>query len=117
MTDFKTQISPFYWVDSQNHCSVCMTDVGSYKQDIFDSRTDEGFEGSGYDWQSLAVVFLAEQLPHLTDKISFDSESSMFCAYTTKENASALQEFIVAFRQALDDNALILDIFSRAELD
>lgn len=117
MTDFNAQISPFYWVDGENHCSVCMTDVSNYKQDIFDSRADEGFEGGGYDWQSLAVVFLQEKLPQLANSVRFDSESSMFCAYGTKENAADLQEFIIAFKQALDDNQLILDIFSRAELD
>ena len=41
----------------------------------------------------------------------------MFCAYTRKEDAPALQEFIIAFKKALDDKPLILDIFSRAELD
>ena len=28
--------------------------VGEYLQEIFDTREDEGFEGSGYDWRSLA---------------------------------------------------------------
>lgn len=110
-------ITPFSWINSDTSVSVIMNDVGSYQQDIFDSRADEGFEGGGYDWQSLAVVFLEEKLPHLQDKVNFDSESSMFCAYANKENQSALQEFIVAFKQALDDKPLILDIFSRAELD
>ena len=103
-------IAPFSWIDGENSVSVIMTEVGSFQQDIFDSRAEEGFEGGGYDWQSLAVVFLAE-------KINFDSESSMFCAYTRKEDAPALQEFIIAFKKALDDKPLILDIFSRAELD
>lgn len=114
MTEFNAP-SPFGWVEHENSVSVIMTDVGSYKQDIFATRADEGFEGNGYDWQSLAVVFLEEQLPHLTDKVQFDSESSMFCAYSS--SADALKEFIIAFSSALDDKPLILDIFGRAELD
>ena len=110
-------IAPFSWIDGENSVSVIMTEVGSFQQDIFDSRAEEGFEGGGYDWQSLAVVFLAEKMSHLAEKINFDSESSMFCAYTRKEDAPALQEFVIAFKKALDDKPLILDIFSRAELD
>lgn len=115
MSDIKTLITPFIWVEHDHSVSVIMNDVGDYKQHIFDSRIDEGFEGGGYDWQSLAVVFLEERLPHLADVVRFDSESSMFCTYST--DADALKEFIVAFKSALDDNTLILDIFSRAELD
>ena len=116
MSDFNTQIAPFYWVDSDNSSSVCMAEIG-YRQDIFDSRADEGFEGSGYDWQSLAVVFLQEKMPHLADKIHFDSESSMFCVWANHADTDALKDFIIAFKNALDDNTLILDLFSRAELD
>lgn len=115
MTDFHTQIHPFKWVEHDNSASVIMSDVGDYKQFIFDSRADEGFEGSGYDWQSLAIVFLEEQVPHLQDDISFDSESGMFCAYS--DNVDALKEFILAFKNACENDELILDLFSRAELD
>ena len=115
MPDFKNQITPFMWVEHDDSVSVIMNDVGDYQQFIFDSRADEGFEGNGYDWQSLAVVFLEEQLPHLVDDIAFDSEGSMFCAYSN--NADALKEFITTFKSTLADNELILDIFSRAELD
>ncbi|MDO4895784.1 MAG: immunity 51 family protein [Moraxella sp.] len=115
MSDVNTQIRPFKWVEHDHSVSVIMNDVGDYQQFVFDSRADEGFEGSGYDWQSLAVVFLNEKMPHLADKIHFDSESSMFCAYS--QNNNALKEFIVAFKNACENDELILDIFSRAILD
>lgn len=115
MLDFDTQITPFKWVEHDDSVSVIMSDVGNYQQFIFDSRADEGFEGGGYDWQSLAIVFLEEQLPYLQDDINFDSESSMFCAYS--DNSDALKEFIIAFKNACENQTLILDIFSRAELD
>lgn len=110
-------IKPFFWVDGKDGgASVCMSDVGDYQQAIFDSRADEGFEGSGYDWQSLARVFLEEKMPELAEIIQFDSESSMFCAYVDSDTA-ALKRFILAFKAACEDHELILDLFSRAELD
>ena len=75
----------------------------------------EGFEGSGYDWESLAKVFLEEKTPDLIGTVKFDSGSSMFCAYS--ENAAALREFIAGFKNACENKALITDLFSRAELD
>ncbi|MCY7169950.1 Imm51 family immunity protein [Streptococcus mitis] len=48
---------------------------------MFDTREEEGFEGNGYDWESLALVFLEEKMPELSDAIYFDPEGSMFCAY------------------------------------
>lgn len=114
MNYFKETIKPFFWVEHANSFSVCL-DVGSYKQEIFDIRADEGFEGSGYDWGSLAQVFLAEKRPDLIESIRFDPEGGMFCAYSSE--GKNLQEFILDFKQACEDESLITDLFSRAELD
>ena len=108
-------IAPFKIVYHEKSTSVIMSEVGTYKQPIFDERADEGFQGSGYDWQSLAEVFLEEKLPQLKDKIRMDSESSMFCAYSADKNA--LEEFAVKFHAACEDDAVMRDLFSRAELD
>lgn len=108
------QLAPFFWVEHENSASVCLN-VGEYLQEVFDTRAEEGFEGSGYDWESLARVFLDEQNPDLTEKVDFDSEGSMFCAYS--KDAGALEEFIHGFKAACEERTLILDLFSRAELD
>ena len=92
-----------------------MSDVGGYKQHIFDERADDGFEGGGYDWQSLAVVFLSERLPRLKDKIEMDSEGSMFCVYS--QDRKALEDFAIAFHMVCENEAEMRDLFSRAELD
>lgn len=84
-------------------------------QEVFDTRANEGFEGSGYDWESLALVFLTEMCPYLQDKIDFDPEAGMFCAYS--KDKDALADFILQFKKACEDRSLILDLFSRAELD
>ena len=110
--DFEMKIQPFFWVESKMTASVCLS-VGEYKAEIFQAREDEGFEGNGYDWESLARVFVEEQVPELSEKISFDSEGSMFCAYS--EDKDALKE--LKFKDACENETLIMDLFSRAELD
>ncbi|OOG18865.1 hypothetical protein BWD42_02585 [Sphingobacterium sp. CZ-UAM] len=50
-----------------------------------------------------------------TKVVKFDPESDMFCAYST--NADALKTFIIAFKEACENEKLIQDLFSRAETD
>ena len=88
--NFKEQIKPFFWVEHESTVSVCLN-VGEYKTEIFQSREDEGFEGNGYDWESLARVFT--------------------------EDKEALKEFILQFKKVCENEVLIMDLFSRTELD
>lgn len=113
--EFEKEIAPFCWVEHSTHVSVCLSVEDGYLQEIFDTREEEGFIGNGYDWESLAQVFLDEQRPDLQEKISFDPEAGMFCAYSNDRDA--LMEFIHQFKKACEDRTLILDLFSRAELD
>lgn len=108
------EIAPFFWVEHSDSASVCLT-VGDYLQEVFDTRAEEGFEGNGYDWGSLAQIFLDEKRPDLQGKIGMDPEADMFCAYA--KDTDALRDFILSFKAACEDRALILDLFSRAELD
>lgn len=62
-----------------------------------------------------STSFLEERCPELEEEIGFDPEGSMFVAYS--ENKKALIEFISKFKEACEDRELILDLFSRAELD
>ena len=65
-TPLPEDIAPFMWVDHDNGtCSVILY-VGNYLVDVFETRADEGFEGSGYDWNSLALVFLEEKMPEVS---------------------------------------------------
>lgn len=111
---FEKEITPFFWVEHEESASVCLY-VGEYLQEVFDTRADEGFEGNGYDWGSLAQVFLDEKCPDLPKKIGFDPEGSMFCAYS--RDKEVLADFILRFKKACEDKPLILDLFSKAELD
>jgi hypothetical protein len=112
--DFQKNLSPFFWVEHEGSVSLCLN-IDGFKDEIFQSRADEGFEGGGYDWASLAQVFLNEKMPELKNEISFDPEASMFSAYS--KNAEALQKFSTGFRAMCDDDKLMSDLFTRAELD
>lgn len=113
--ELEKKIAPFKLVEGSTSASVIMSDVGSYKQNIFDAREDEGFIGNGYDWASLADVFLHEKLPQLAKDIKFDPEADMFCAYSA--NPEALLEFAEKFFEMCQDDVSMADLFSRAELD
>ena len=113
--EFEKEIAPFFWVEQSESVSVCLNVGDEYLQEIFATREEEGFIGNGYDWGSLAQVFLDEQCPDLQDIIDFDQEADMFCAYS--EDRDALADFILQFKKACEDRTLILDLFSRAELD
>ena len=69
----------------------------------------------GNEMASLAKVFVEELKPELIETIKFDPEAGMFCAYSS--NADALKTFIIAFKEACENEQLVQDLFSRAELD
>lgn len=112
--EFTETIRPFFWSEQAHSASFCL-EAGSFRNEIFASRAAEGFEGSGYDWASLAEVFLTEMQPHLAGIVKFDPEGSMFCAYSADKEA--LQQFALAFRAAVADERRATDLLSRAELD
>ena len=57
--DFHQEIAPFVWVEHDASVSVCL-EAGGYLQEVFDTRAGDGFIGNGYDWESLAIIFLSE---------------------------------------------------------
>lgn len=86
-----------------------------YKQNVFDTRQEEGFLGNGYDWNSLATVFLEEKMPELVDALLFDSEAGLFSIGS--EDVEAVKKFAVGFKAMCDDESEITDLLSRAILD
>ena len=112
--NFEYQIQPFFWVEHEKSFSLCL-EVGEFLTDVLEARADEGFEGGGYDWASLAQVYLDEMASELSDLVQFDPEASMFVAYSAEEEP--LRQFALGFKEACDDDTVIRDLFSRAELD
>jgi hypothetical protein len=114
---FEKRIEPFSWLDHGEGLFsltlyTCFRE-SSYKDEVFATRADEGFAGTGYDWDVLSYVFLEEKLPELKDKIEYDSENNMFCVYS--RDKEALQKFALEFKAACEDDTLIKDLFSRAK--
>jgi hypothetical protein len=112
---FIKKIAPFSWVESDAVWALCLNALDGYKKDVFTARSGEGFRGNGYDWASLASVFLEEKSPNLKEAIKPDPETGMFVAYSSNEDA--LAEFAVAFKDVCEDDTLIRDLFSRAGTD
>ncbi|WP_338551547.1 Imm51 family immunity protein [Paenibacillus sp. KS-LC4] len=109
------QLRPFIFACHDNKSYSVLLNAGTYKQQLFDTRAEEGFQGSGYDWGSLAAVFIEEKMPELAEHIHFDSEADMFCVYSS--NREAMMKFALAFKAACENDDLINDLFARAELD
>ena len=86
-----------------------------YKQNVFDTRQEDGFLGNGYDWNSLATVFLEEKMPELVDALSFDSEAGLFSIRS--EEVEAVKKFALGFKAMCDDESEMTDLFSRVILD
>ena len=86
-----------------------------YKQNVFDTRKEEGFIGNGYDWNSLAIVFLEEKMPELVDILSFDSDEGLFSIGS--EEVEAVKRFALGFKAMCDDGTEMTDLISRALLD
>lgn len=86
-----------------------------YKQNVFDTRLEEGFVGNGYDWNSLAIVFLEEKMPELMEVLSFDSEAGLFSIGS--EDVELVKKFAIGFKALCDDESEMTDLFSRATLD
>ena len=110
--DLEESIKPFFMSEYEGTFSVCLDAGDGYLEEVFETREAEG---SGYDWENLARVFIEEKCPELSAKINFDPEAGMFAAYS--KDKDAVVEFITKFKAACEDKELITDLFSRAELD
>jgi len=111
----KSTYAPFILMDTGKHRSLLLADQHMIdKCHVFEERADEGWNGNGYDWSSIARVIISEQLPDLSNDISFDPAAGMFSAQGPR---SALERLGTAMSSAFQDDAILRDILSRAELD
>ena len=111
---FQRKIEPFRFSSDEEQASLILEAGIGYLKELFLSREDDGFSGNGYDWESLAEIFLAEVYEGEDDSFEFDSEADLFVVYS--EDAESLADFALAFKDACEDAGLIADLFSRAEL-
>lgn len=111
----RDKIKPFVIVDFDEGASLQLYSVEDYKQELFDSRKDEGFTGNGYDWTRLAELYIAEKCPHIAEEIQFDPDYGMFTVYA--DSAALLEQFAADFKAALDDDDFIYPFFLRLGTD
>ncbi|WKJ89204.1 Imm51 family immunity protein [Methylomonas montana] len=111
----KISYAPFILLDSGEYGSLILSDQHMIEKfHVFEERADEGWNGNGYDWNSIAQVIVAEQLPDLQDELDFDPEAGMFSAQGSR---SALERFGKAMSSAFHNDEVLRDLLSRAELD
>lgn len=111
--EIRDKIKPFAIVDYDCGSTLCLYSVCDYKQELFDTRVDDGFTGNGYDWTLLAKLFVEEEMPDIMDDIEFDPDADMFtvCA----DDAIILESFASKFKAALDDDDYIYALFKRVK--
>lgn len=111
----RTSYTPFILMDEGSSRSLFLSDRYMVeKTHIFEERADEGWNGNGYDWNSIAQVLVAEQLSDLKDELEFDPEAGMFSALGPRP---ALERLGLALAAAFHDESILRDLLSRAQLD
>lgn len=111
----KATYAPFILMESGEFRSLLLSDRDMVERfHVFEELSGEGWSGNGYDWNSIAQVIMSEQLPDLMDVISFDPEAGMFSAQGPR---AALERLGAAMSAAFQDEEILRDLLSRAELD
>lgn len=106
-------ISPFSILDLDGSYSLVLTAGCGYMDDLFKERENEGLLPNGYGWEALAMAFIETECPEYKDKIDFDSESGMFCAYSSEQ--ATLESFVQAFKAACEDGDRIRKVLAKAD--
>ena len=109
----RDKIRPFTIVDYEVGGTLTLYSVEDYKQEIFDTRKDEGFTGNAYDWIMLAEAFARDNMPDVLDDIAFEPESDILTIYA--DDSLLLEAFAMQFKQALDNDEYIYPLFKSLE--
>ncbi|HWW06380.1 Imm51 family immunity protein [Collimonas sp.] len=108
-----TTFAPFILICGNCTALILFDFYCETKAHIFKERAGEGWTGNGRDWNSVAEVVIAEQLPQLADAFTFDSDASFFAIAGTKTNLTVLGH---ALKIVFDDDHILRDILFRARL-
>lgn len=73
---------------------------------------DMGYMGGGYTWHGIIESMIRTRYPHYSKDISYDPESSLFCANSS--NLDALQCVADCIRRALSDTAVLEEAIRNA---
>lgn len=109
----RASYAPFILMDRGGYRSLLLTEPGmEAKLHVFAER--EGWNGNGYDWGALAQALVAERLPQLQGRLSFDPEAGMLSVAGERADLETLG---AALRAVYRDEADLRELLSRAELD
>jgi hypothetical protein len=79
-----TDISPFEVIETTpGKFSLLLSDFEPANE-VFE---DAGVDGGGYDWEAVARHIVENVETELEERVEFDSEASMFCAYGEDKEA------------------------------
>lgn len=102
----KEGLEPFEMVHHDDNSWSLILEMDDDAQKLFSVNPDEleleeDFELDGYYWDALVKCYLQTGRVTLTEEVHFDSESSMFCIYSSNE--SDLRLFAESFKEACAD--------------
>ena len=106
----KESIGPLALMEHEGgQYSLVLSDL-DYRAEVFEEKDHEP---SGYAWEGVVQLLLQERAPELADRVEFDSEAGMFCAYGT--DAAALRTVAGLVQETLDDPAKLAAAIDRAD--
>ncbi|HWX02547.1 Imm51 family immunity protein [Collimonas sp.] len=108
-----TTFAPFFLIDGSCRALVLLDASFQEKAHVFEERGDEGWSGNGLDWNSVAHVIIAEQLPKLANEFTFSSDADFFSVSGTMASLTLLGN---ALKITFDDEHVLRDILFRAKL-
>ncbi len=107
----RDKIRPFTITDYGSGAMLTLYSVEDYKQELFDTRVDEGFTGSAEDWQRLAQLFISENMPELLEDIQFEADADILTIYA--DDTIRLESLAIQFKNALDNDDYIYPLFKQ----
>lgn len=94
-------------------CLQGILNISDELLNMFPIDEDQDFDNDGYDWEALAKCYLHQGRISLTEEVGFDSESSMFCMYSS--DISDLICFAQSFRDACFDASFLKEMLAQID--
>ena len=102
-------ITPFIMSAHENSFSLLLTEFDAGAE-VFE---EHGYESGGYGWHGVADALIRLHAPQLADKVKFDPESSMFCAYGP--DRAALKALAELLKRAMNEPELLKSALENAD--
>lgn len=111
----RDRYAPFVLMDRGGYRALRLAEPGmEAKTHLFAERSGEGWCGNGYDRASLAQALVAERLPQLQGRLSFDPQAGMRAVGGARADLETLGAALLALYR---DDADLRDLLARAGLD